>query len=77
MPRRKTDAEIGMEVILNNKDTSFLKNPATFNAILSESKMSITQIMRHLGKGKNTKTEPSDKEKSEQRLQNLETNVKK
>jgi hypothetical protein len=75
MPRHKSEYQIGMETILNNKETSFLKNPQVFNAIVSESKMPISQIIRHLGKNK--KLEPSDKEKSEQRLQNLEAKINK
>lgn len=75
MPRHKSVFQIGMETILNNKDANFLKNPQVFNSILTESKMPVTQIIRHLGKTK--KTEPSDKEKSEQRLQNLEAKINK
>lgn len=75
MPRHKSEYQIGMETILNNKETNFLKNPQVFNAIVSESKMPISQIIRHLGKNK--KLEPSDKEKSEQRLQNLEAKINK
>jgi hypothetical protein len=64
-----------METILNNKESNFLKHPEVFNAIVSESKMPISQIIRHLGKTK--KVQPSDKEKSEQRLQNLEAKINK
>jgi hypothetical protein len=68
MPRHKTEFEIGMATVLNNKEASFLTNPNTFNAIQSESKMPFTKLMRHLGR---TKKELTDKEKSEQRLNAL------
>ena len=77
MPRHKTEFQLGMETILNNKESNFLKHPEVFNAIVSESKMPISQIIRHLGKNKNKKVEPSDKEKSEQRLNNLESKINK
>ena len=73
MPRRKSEYQIGIETILNNKETNFLKNPQVFDAIVSESKMPISQIIRHIGKNK--KLEPSDKEKSEQRLHEFETKI--
>jgi hypothetical protein len=57
-----------MATVLNNKDASFLSNPATFSAIQSESKMPFTKLIRHLGR---TKKELTDKEKSEQRLNAL------
>lgn len=72
MPRHKTEFEIGMATVLNNKDASFLSNPHTFNAIQSESKMPFTKLIRHLGR---TKKELTDKEKSEQRLNALKSKV--
>jgi len=68
MPRHKTEFELGMATVLNNKDASFLTNPTTFNAIQTESKMPFTKLIRHLGR---TKKELTDKEKSEQRLNAL------
>jgi hypothetical protein len=72
MPRRKTEFEIGMATVLNNKDASFLKHPEVFNTIQSESKMPLTKLMRHLGR---TKKELTDKEKSEQRLNALKAKI--
>ena len=54
MPRHKSEFQIGMETILNNKEASFLKNPHVFNSIVSESKMPLTQVIRHLAKTKKT-----------------------
>jgi len=72
MPRHKTEFEIGMATVLNNKDASFLTNPTTFNTIQSESKMPFTKLIRHLGR---TKKELTDKEKSEQRLNALKAKI--
>ena len=74
MPKHKTEFQIGMETILNNKEASFLRNPNVFNAILSETKMPVTEMIRQIGKQKKS-NELSDKQKSEQRLNNLETKI--
>lgn len=69
---RKSEFQIGMEHILNNPQTSFLKNPQIFNGIQQESKMPLTQMIRFIGKTKKgKKSEPTEKEQIEQRLNNL------
>jgi|APCry1669192269_1035402.scaffolds.fasta_scaffold07849_4 hypothetical protein len=73
MPRRhKSDYQTGLEVMLNNPDANFLKNPKVFNEIHRESQMPISAMVRHLGKtAKNHRKEPqkpSDQERSEARL---------
>lgn len=73
--KHKTQFQIGMETILNNPQTSFLKNPATFNEIQQQSQMNISQMIRHIGKTK--KSEPTEKEKSQARLNNLESKINK
>jgi hypothetical protein len=73
--KQKTQFQIGMETILNNPQTSFLKNPATFNEIQQQSQMNISQMIRHIGKTK--KSEPTEKEKSQARLNNLESKINK
>jgi len=76
MPRRKTDFAMGLETILNNPDTSFLKNPKTFSEIHAQSKMPLASMIKTIGKGskdaKNKKHEPTDDEKSEARLKAME-----
>jgi hypothetical protein len=73
--KQKTQYQIGMETILNNPQASFLKNPATFNEIQQQSQMNISQMIRHIGKTK--KAEPTEKEKSQARLNNLESKINK
>ena len=73
--KHKSQFQIGMETILNNKEASFLKNPAVFNEIQQQSQMPISQMIRHIGKTK--KSEPTEKEKSEARLNKLESKINK
>lgn len=74
MPRHKDDFTLGLEHIMNNPNTSFLKQPTVFNEIHNRSGMSLSKMIRHIGnKSKNHKAEPTDAERSEQRLGELET----
>jgi hypothetical protein len=74
MPRHKDDFSAGLEQILNNPETSFLTNPKTFKEIHSQSGMSMSEMIRHVGRGskKQKVHKPTDAERSEQRLGNLE-----
>ena len=75
MPR-KTDHQLGLEAILNNPATSFLKNNKTFGEIHSQSQMTIQQMVKHVGgqmKKRKTPKEPTDAEKSEARLNTMES----
>lgn len=78
MPR-KSDFQAGMEAVLNNPQTSFLHNPKTFNEIYKQSGMSMNAMMKHIGKQskKEKKSEPTDAEKSENRLDRMEAATKK
>ena len=74
----KTDFVRGLEAVLNNPQTSFMRNPKVFNEIYSQSKMSMNAMMKHIGKSsKNKKTkEPTDAERSEARLDRMEAQSK-
>lgn len=73
----KTDFVRGLEAVLNNPQTSFLKNPKVFNEIYSQSKMSMNSMMKHIGKSSKKKKEPTDAEKSEARLDRMEAQTNK
>jgi len=76
MPK-KTSYQLGMEAVLNNPNTSFLTQPKTFNEIYSQSKMSMNAMMKHIGgKVKQKKKEPSDAERSKERLDAMEAQQK-
>jgi len=74
MPTYKTDFQLGMEAVLNNPKTSFLHNPKTFNEIYKQSGMSMSGMMKHIGsKARQQKKQgPTDAEKSEARLKEME-----
>ena len=73
MPR-KTDFQLGMEAVLNNPKTSFLHNPKTYHEIQSQSGMSMSAMMRHIGgKTRKQKKGPTDDEKSKERLDAMES----
>jgi len=78
MPPRKSAYQMGMEAVLNNPETSFLKNPKTFHELHKQSGMSMAAMMRHIGgKAKKQKhQEPTDAEKSKERLDKIEASAK-
>jgi hypothetical protein len=66
-----------MEAVLNNPQTSFLTQPRTFSEIYSQSKMSMNAMTKHIGgKAKQKKKEPSDAERSKERLDAMEAQQK-
>ncbi len=72
----KNAYQLGLEQVLNNPQTSFIHHPHIFNEIHKSSGMSVTEMMKHIGRSKaNAKKnkEPTEKEKSEQRLKELES----
>jgi hypothetical protein len=78
MPSHKTTFQLGMEAVLNNPQTSFLTNPKTFNEIHKQSGMSMNAMMKHIGgKVKQQKKEPTDAEKSKERLDAMEAKTEK
>lgn len=67
---------MGMEAVLNNPDTSFLKNPKTFNELQKQSGMSISAMMRHIGSQAKKQKGPTDAERSKERLDAIEATAK-
>lgn len=70
----KTEYQLGLETILNNPKTSFLKNPGMLNEISKSSGMNMGLMIKTIGKSsKNAKKakEPTDDEKSVARLENM------
>ena len=67
----------GLHKILNNPKTSFLTNPATFHEIHKQSGMSMTNMIRTIGKMEQNvrgkKKEPTDSERSKERLDELQS----
>ena len=78
MPR-KSDFVLGLETVLNNPQTSFMKNPKVFNELYKQTGMTMNAMMKHIGKGSKNKKqkEPTDAEKSEARLDRMEAQTNK
>ena len=75
---RKSDFQLGMQAVLNNPKTSFLQNPKTFSEIQSQSGMSMSAMMKHIGgKTRKQKKGPTDDEKAKERLSEMESANKK
>lgn len=77
MPTRyKDNFSAGLEHVLNNPKASFMKSPAVFNEIQNKAGMSMSQMLKHVGKQRknhhNAPKKPSDEEKSKERLEKLE-----
>jgi hypothetical protein len=72
--------KLGLEKILNNPKTSFLTNPGTFHEIHKASGMSMSQMVKTIGKMEQNvrgkKKEPTDSERSKERLDELESKSK-
>jgi hypothetical protein len=74
--KSKSDFAIGLEHILNNPQTNFVKNPTVFGEIHKASGMSVSEMIRHVGKrSKSQKKDekPTDDERSKERLAALES----
>ena len=72
---RKDEYQLGLEKILNDPKTSFLHSPHVFREIHAGSEMSLSRMIRHIGKSsKQQKPKPpTEKEKIEKRLDVLES----
>ena len=71
----KNTFALGLEHILNNHQTNFVKNPHVFTEIHKASGMSVSEMIRHIGKKSKTPKKdekPSDDERSKERLSALE-----
>ena len=75
MPKqRKSDFAKGLEVMLNDPRTSpFTADGAkVFKEIMTASELPLSDALKYIGKGKKKTKGPSDKERSEARIEKLE-----
>lgn len=70
--KNKTDFQTGLEIILNNKETSFLRSPAVFREIQKQSGMTHSSMIKHIARTSKKVKEPTDDERVKQRLQDME-----
>ena len=56
MPKKyKSHFTAGLETILNNPQTSFMRNPKVFGELHKQSGMSMSEMIRHVGRGSKQK----------------------
>lgn len=75
MPKqRKSDFAKGLEVMMNDPRTSpfTAEGSKAFKEIVSASEMPLTEVLKYVGKGKKKVKGPTDKERSEARIEKLE-----
>lgn len=74
MPKHKSDFAKGLETILNDPRTSpFTAEGARgFKEVISASQLPLTEALKYIGKGKKKAKGPTDKERSQQRVETLE-----
>jgi hypothetical protein len=75
----KGNFTLGLEMMLNRKETSPVHNSAVIRELHSKSGMTMRQMIEHVGKGtREAKKQkgPSDKERAEARLEKLESDAK-
>lgn len=75
MPKHyKSDFARGLEVIMNDPRTSpfTAEGSKVFKEIMSASQMPLTEALKYVGKGKKKAKGPTDKERSEARIEKLE-----
>jgi len=70
--KNKTDFQTGLEIILNNKETSFLRSPAVFSEIQKQSGMTHSSMIKHIARTSKKVKELTDDERVKQRLQDME-----
>lgn len=79
MPKpRKSDFARGLEVMMNDPRTSpfTAEGSKVFREVVTASEMPLTEVLKYVGKGKKKVKGPTDKERSEQRVEKLEENSK-
>lgn len=75
MPKpRKSDFAKGLEVVLNDPRMSpfTADGSKAFKEIMSASELPLTEVLKYVGKGKKKVKGPTDKERSEARVEKLE-----
>ena len=74
MPRQKSDFAKGLEIIMNDPRTSPFTSEGSkvFKEVISASQMPLSEALKYIGKTKKKVKGPTDKERSEARIEKLE-----
>lgn len=78
MPRQKSDLTKGLETMLNDPRTSPFTSEGSkvFKEVISASNLPLTEALKYIGKNKKKVKGPSDKERSEARIEKIEESSK-
>ena len=79
MPKhKKNEITMGLETMLNNPKTCpfTAEGAKVFKEVISASELPLTEALKYIGKNKKKTKAPSDKERSEQRIEKLEETSK-
>ena len=68
--KKKTDAHLGFEKMLNTPEASPLTNPVVFQQVMKASGQTLTQALKYIGKTSKV-PQKTEKQKSEERLEIL------
>ena len=74
MPRQKSDFAKGLEIIMNDPRTSPFTSEGSkvFKEVISASQLPLSEALKYIGKTKKKVKGPTDKERSEARIEKLE-----
>ena len=75
MPKpKKNDLTLGLEYMMNNPKTSpfTAEGSKVFKEVINAYEMPLTEALKYVGKGKKKARGPTDKERSEARIEKLE-----
>ena len=75
MPKpKKNDLTLGLEYMMNNPKTSpfTAEGSKVFKEVINASEMPLTEALKYIGKNKKKTKGPTDKERSEARVEKLQ-----
>ena len=74
MPRQKSDFAKGLETMMNDPRTSpfTAEGSKVFKEVISASQMPLSEALKYIGKSKKKVKGPTDKQRSEARIEKLE-----
>lgn len=71
MPKPKSQAQKGLEKILNDPRVSPFSNPQGFRAVIDGANLPLAEVFKHVG-SKKAAAKPKDDDKSKARIERLE-----
>ena len=74
MPRQKSDFAKGLEIMMNDPRTSpfTAEGSKVFKEVISASQLPLSEALKYIGKTKKKAKGPTDKQRSEARIEKLD-----